>query len=602
MANSAPAQRTGRPRPASFWSALFFCALLAPNAAAVSLKVEVSGVRGELRANVQAFLGIRALAGNSTKASNGRSKNGTQLTAPRVRRAHGRATAEIEQALQPFGYYTPTVDASLELKGDVWLARYDIEPGPRANVGRVDAWVVGDGRDEPGIVAALALIDELEDKPLDHRDYEVGKRALLSAAHDRGYLDAEFKSAALTIVPDEALATVDLTFDTGRRYFFGAVVIEQDILEPELVQRYHSIGRGDPFSTARLVDLQLKLTDTNYFEEVTLDIQRDAAVEGYVPVTVKTKPRKRQRWSAGIGFGTDTGPRFRVGLDNRRVNRRGHRLRTDLRTSTLSDALQTEYQIPIKQVAADRLRLTARVEQTEVSDADTTQYALGLSREDTWHSLRRRLFLNAQRENFEIGSGPSQSATLFYPGISLAYERHDDPQYVRRGFSASATLLGGAKWLGSETDFVKASLNGRLVLPLGRKARLLTGLELARITTDDIDRLPPSQRLYAGGDRSVRGYGYQSLSPENAAGDDVGGTYLAAFSVEVDTLVRDQWGVAAFFDAGTASRALPDTLSKGVGIGLRYRSPVGQIRVDFAHPMDDPDSNFRLHLSIGADL
>jgi translocation and assembly module TamA len=140
------------------------------------------------------------------------------------------------------------------------------------------------------------------------------------------------------------------------------------------------------------------------------------------------------------------------------------------------------------------------------------------------------------------------------------------------------------------------------VLPLTQRSRLLLRGKLGVIQAAAFSDLPPSQRFFAGGDQSVRGYGYQELGPENSAGDVIGGQYLTVASIEADYLLYGNFGVAAFFDAGNAGDSFLPSLKKGVGIGLRYRSPVGMIRLDFAHPLDDPDNDFRIHISIGSDL
>jgi len=100
----------------------------------------------------------------------------------------------------------------------------------------------------------------------------------------------------------------------------------------------------------------------------------------------------------------------------------------------------------------------------------------------------------------------------------------------------------------------------------------------------------------------VRGYGYQQISPENADGDNIGGRYLAVGSIEADYKVYKDYGLAAFFDVGDVANTTSFDLKRGVGIGFRWASPVGQIRLDLAHPLDDPDSDFRIHFSLGPDL
>jgi translocation and assembly module TamA len=163
-------------------------------------------------------------------------------------------------------------------------------------------------------------------------------------------------------------------------------------------------------------------------------------------------------------------------------------------------------------------------------------------------------------------------------------------------------IHGGVKSPLTETTFLHSSISARAVLPLAQRGRLLLRGELGTIQSETFSDLPPSQRFFAGGDQSVRGYGFQKLSPKNSDGDAIGGEHLTVASVEADYLVYKNFGVATFFDIGNAGNKILADLKKGAGVGLRYRSPVGMIRLDVARPLDDSPDSFRVHISIGADL
>src|SRR5690606_27178726 len=120
-------------------------------------------------------------------------------------------------------------------------------------------------------------------------------------------------------------------------------------LDPRMMAGYIAIAEGDPYDVGRLLDLQRILNETGYFSRVEVRAPR-AAADGAqrVPVSVTLEPARRQRWSVGFGYGTDTGPRTTIGVLMRRVNRRGHRLRADLQLSSIEQAIGTRYEIPIR--------------------------------------------------------------------------------------------------------------------------------------------------------------------------------------------------------------------------------------------------------------
>ncbi len=574
---------------------MIFCLLSQPAFPDPLVSVRLEGFGDDIRANALAYLSIDDLDDSAEPDSD---EDDVEAL---VRRAHRRAQAQLVSALQPYGYYEPVLESSLS-DGPPWRATYRVERGPRVRVDDVDLEIAGEGASLPSLVSALERMRALKDQYLDHGRYSELKAEAVGSAVAAGYLDAGFRSARMNVFPEQQRASFELAFDTGKRWHFGPIKIDQDVLRDTFVSRYHQIEIGQPFDAQRLVNLQLALTDSGYFSDVELDVRRDAAINQNIPVLITASPSKRQRYSIGAGFGTDTGPRVKAGLETRRVNARGHRYRFDLRASAVSSALRAEYRIPFKNIAEDVWRIQGRIERSEIGDANAAQYSVGAAREDSWGSIRRRLFVNVERENFKFGDQLSQASTLVYPGITLSTGSLDSARFVRRGYSATATLQSGADALGSDIDFFSARLGTRVVFPLGARSRVLASVDLGHVVSSEFDDLPPSQRFFAGGDRSVRGYRFESISPQNEFGDDIGGDTLATLSVEADHFFNDNWGVALFADRGSSSRGSAFDWRESAGLGLRYRSPVGMIRLDLAHPFDDPDTSFRIHLSIGPDL
>ena len=146
---------------------------------------------------------------------------------------------------------------------------------------------------------------------------------------------------------------------------------------------------------------------------------------------------------------------------------------------------------------------------------------------------------------------------------------------------------------------------GKWVLNLGTKNRLLTRADVGATMIENIIDLPASKRFYAGGDTSIRGYSYEELGPLNSLGQVIGGKYLLVGSAELDHRLSDKWSVAAFYDVGNALNNfdnLGDQIAEGAGVGIRWHSPVGPVRIDFAWALTEPYDGFRLHLVIGPDL
>ena len=257
--------------------------------------VKVTGIEGELRDNARAFLSVL--------------KKAAEPSAAQIARWHRLADAEISRSLQPFGYYNVTVESDLsETSSGEWSATYRVTPGPRSRWRQVEVNVRGEGETDEFVKSLLRDSTMRAETFVDHREYSKFKRAWIVEMYDQGYLDARFEKAGFTVNAVANGADVSWLVNTGERYRFGEVKIDQDILNAALVDRYHAIAEGDVFDTNRLIDLQLKLNNSNYFESVALDIQKDQAQNGHIPVVFNTVARKRRRYDLGAGFGTDTGP------------------------------------------------------------------------------------------------------------------------------------------------------------------------------------------------------------------------------------------------------------------------------------------------------
>jgi translocation and assembly module TamA len=568
------------------------------------VELEISGLDKALQENVRAHLGIARLVqqnGLIPFIPSDQYQPAMTIMESNVRWLHHQATEEIGQALQPFGYYEPAVEAKLTRNGDTWRALYHVDTGPPTRIDQVDIQISGAGQAHDSILEARQTSHLKAGERLLHSDYEATKQALLQAALAAGYLDVRYQRAEMRVLKARHSAQIQLMLDTGPRYYFGPISIEQDILDPDFVQRFVHIEKGTPFNTDALLELQLALSDSGYFSRVEVEPRRAAAADFLVPVVITTEPAKSQRYAYGLGYGTDTGPRLSLASEFRRINRRGHSILADLRLSEILQSVGANYRIPIGNLVSDQLNFSSRADfETIANDGNTDRYTLGISHNKSWGPLQRRLYINYQHENFSLGE-EDRSVDFFIPGFTLSQLSADDILFPRRGYSWSADLRG-APGLISDTTFARIELVGKRVFPLGERGRLLLRSQLGAMSVQDFTRLPTTERFFTGGDQSVRGYDYQTLAPEDGSGEVVGGQYLGVGSIELDYLFVGNFGAAIFVDSGNAADDFLPSLKTGAGVGFRWKSPVGMLRIDIAHPFDDPDNDYRLHITIGPAL
>ena len=576
-------------------SPLVLLLLLGTARADERVRIEIDGLERDLRRNVLASLSLED------------ARDDDDLNEERIRRLHARGEDEIATALQPFGYYRPDVQASLSRDGAIWVARYDVDPGPPLKVASLDVRVEGEGADDPWFQRDVREFPLQQGEPLYHPDYEGGKQRFVDDAASNGYLDADFQTSEMRVDLDAYTADVVLHFATGPRYRFGPVTFNQDFLDPDLLRGYVTFEQGEILDMDELLEMQNALSDSPYFQRVEVVPRRDLAQGVEVPIEVSLTPSKHQRWSAGAGYGTDTGPRGTVALELRRINRQGHRGNVEVRASQIEKSGQAQYQIPGAYPRTDVLTFSLGYSdlQTDTSESQSSLVGVGLTQaRGQW---REALALNFQREDFEVGLDEGRSE-LVIPQATWTRVRADDRISATHGDRVEFTIRGADESVGSNASFLQAAAQGKLIRSFADRFRFITRLQVGHTETEQLRELPPTIRFFAGGDQSIRGYGYQDLGPLDEAGNVIGGEDLLAGSVELEYrflekwLFLEKWGVAVFYDTGNAMRSFSGSLEEGAGVGLRWVSPIGPIRADAAWALTEPGTPVRFHLTVGPDL
>jgi translocation and assembly module TamA len=607
----------------------------AGTAEAPTLTVYVEGVSGALRRNVVLLLldstrqagepvgqpsavdslkkGLKPLTGNlgvldALKVLEGEGGDPKQpigvyrLTVDenRLRWLHGQAEDNIRLALQPFGYYQPQVTASLEQTGQNWVARYRIEPGPPVRITRLELQVNGAGRRDPAFQALLAQPPLTRGAILNDVTYEDFKRRLQTLAAERGYFDAKLVQHQIRVDIPQHSAEVFLHLDSGDRYRLGSVRFSGAPLDESLLRRYVKFQPGDPYDADLLLQLQSELSNSDYFSQAEVEAPPARAVGGQIPVAVRLQPRDARRYSIGLGYGTDTGVRGKLGFTQFWVNRWGHRVETEALASQIRWGLRGEYIIPGRDPASDAYTLYAALDREKSDVLDTFAAYLGGSWRTRYGLWRQTIAISYGIERFRFDE--EQTSRLLMPSVQWGRVAPPDVLNVTAGTRFELTLRGAYQPLLSDVSFAQAMVNGKWITPLGERGRLLLRGQLGTSLIDDFAALPPSVRFFAGGDTSVRGYAYDKIGPRDDAGNVIGGKHLIVGSVEYEYRLYDQWGIATFVDSGDAFDSARPALKVGAGLGFRWYTPFGPLRLDVAHGFEDPGDPVRLHLTFGPEL
>jgi translocation and assembly module TamA len=562
-------------------------AQLSPGPHPVTVRIE--GVEGVVAANVRMVLEIARAADTGA------------LTLDRAVRLHRTADADIGTALEPFGYYRPRIRKTLEQDGDALVARYAIDPGPATIVTRVDIVLRGEGAEDPAFREAVEQFPLTRGDTLRHLPYQTAKLALITLAADSGYLAADFDTSLIRVNREESTAELVIHFATGPRYRFGPVTFEQEILDTSFLRTRVPFETDEPYRRDRVLELQAGLAEDPYFERVEV-IPRPERAEGLrVPIDVALVPRAPQAFEAGLGYGTDNGPRGRGLARLRRLNRRGHHAEAEIVGSFIEKSASVQYMVPAFGHPKGILTFLAGYAILNPVTSASRTYVASVRLSRPRLGWRETFSLSWQREAFRVATD-SATSTLFLPGASWERTRSDSRIFPTSGLRTRLDLQAAHDGVLSSASLLRVSAGAKLIQSLGGRTRILVRGDIGRIFTSQFRRLPPTLRFFAGGDQSVRGFGYQALGPRDPKGKITGGRNLVVGSAELDFRVTPRWAVAVFTDAGNALENFRLDLEQGVGAGIRWISPIGLIRVDGAFPISEEGAPFRVHLSIGPDL
>ena len=577
-------RRIARLKPVSvclLWLGISFCTYA---------QVSIEGVEAQVRDNILAYLQL----------------DDETCDAPdwRVRRLFADADKQIREALEVVGFYEAAIEKTLDTSEACWRANFIITPGKPVLLRTVSIEIdTGDAQDSELINTAQKCGLNPGDV-FQHASYESCRRRISRVARDRGYFAASFSERRVDVYPDEYSADITLHFAAGKRYVFGAVTFDQAVLDPDLVQRFVTITPGEAYDAERVRRMQRYLVTSAYFDQVLLSRDARGDPDYDVPINIELTPGKKYQYNAGIGFATDVGPKLRLGVLNRRLNSSGHQAEFEANWSKVISDVGVTYRIPLDK-PKDWFTMDAgyKIEDNDSfqSDLFTTGVQRVQERDNDWI---RTMFLNLRLEEYETSEIDKDRSRLLTPGVSYAFVEEDYPPRPLSGHRSSARLLGAVEGVVSDTSFAQVYGHTKWVFGLWSGGRLLTRAEAGFTAIDELDTLPASVRFFAGGDTSVRGYAYKSLGPTDAFGSVVGGENLLVGSIELDQQVAEEWSLAAFIDSGNAYDQVKDlNTATGVGVGIRWFSPLGPIRVDVAVPLDkDAPDDYRFHVTLGPDL
>ena len=533
------------------------------------------------------------------------------------------APEQVKTLVATEGYYTPRVSAGLDTSVDPPVARIVVDPGEPTLVGDVDLVLQGfaplSAESTPFDAKVLRSSWGL---PVGSRfrqaDWEQAKRNLLRQVMQVRYPRAQLSETSATVDPDVRRALLRVVIDSGPEARFGGVRIEGlKRYSPAIINNLNLIKPGEQYSEAALQSYQARLQDTGYFSSVevsadmggTLDEQIEDMGEQQnvaaakppapagpleLPVLVRVVENKQRNVSVGLGVSSNTGYRAQLNYDD--LNVHGLRMKSNILLETKRQAARADFYFPTTPKGYND-SFGGGFERTNVSGEVTSVTTIAAKRAWGTPLLERSLGVDLLTEQRSVDQQVTRRAKSLPLTYSITKRQLDSLLQPNRGYVVNAQLGGALLPVLTDELFIRASARGIVYRPLSPSSTLILRAEAGALASRQKAGVPGTFLFRAGGDQSVRGYGYQELGVKEGEAT-VGGRYLLTGSAEYQYWFKPPWGVAVFYDAGNAGDTIKDLKPKsGYGIGARWRSPVGPINVDLAY--GHAVKKARLHFSLG---
>lgn len=572
--------------PISRYCVALLGGLLAFSAMADQVEVRINGDFPELQDNAEAFIG-----------------EVEDRSADNLRRYSSTASDQVREALKALGYYRPDIDWEVLDEGLPRLI-LTVDPGEPVRVRSREVTIEGPAVSDPDFSSGLPE-QPAEGAVLNHGEYTALRQTLGNRARRLGYFDGRFVTRKLLVDPEQGVADIRLVFRSGERYRLGDVTFEEGHgFDQSLLEGYVTFEPGTPYHSDKVAKLSSDLSNSGYFAGVDVNATPSQARDLEIPVTIRLRNRDRRSLAAGVGFSTDVGPRLRGNWREHWINDEGLKRGAEMELSEPRQNISGWYERPLDPPMTDSLRYTAGYQRENIEDVEAEILTLGTQ----WqHQLQNEwtqiVSLRWEGERFRIGDDREETSTLLLPGLGYSKLHSDSPLDPSRGYRLQFDIAGSHRAVLSNADILHLTVLGRGVYTLAEKHRFLARFRFGGVATNRFSDVPPSLRFFAGGDQSVRGYGYETLSPRDEDGTAVGGRYLLVGSGEYQYEFVKNWRVAAFYDRGNAIDDLFDPLASGAGLGIRWVSPVGPLRFDIAKGLDPEfGGDWRLHFSMGPEL
>jgi translocation and assembly module TamA len=513
-----------------------------------------------------------------------------------------RAERQARNLLQTEGYFQPTIDVRLDKESELPRISVVVDPGAPVRVTLLQLNLTGSGRQKADYFYDVYRLDEKWKISVGdifrQETWDASKNALLREYRLDIFPAARISFSEAIINIEEQSAKLRVDIDPGEPMWWGEIRIQGLNRYPaSIITNQKILLPGLPYSQNRLAEFQTALLELPYFNNLTVLPLLDEAQENHVPVLVQVEEVERRKLLLGLGYSSNTGVRGQIGFIDLNLRHRGWRLESLAKFEAKQQSLEARLSLP-PLVNAWEDSLESAWTRTNIEGLQTRTVEMELRRAKEEQRVVRALVLQAVYSLEQPQGKVRRGSRALVPAYDWTYRRLDSLIYPRQGYWLNLKAGIAAKALLSDQNFITSYGKYLYYWPLGEgRDSLQWRLEGGAVLASSRVGIPQKFLFRSGGDQSLRGYDYQSVGVREGAAV-VGGRYLALAGVEYTRWFSSQWGMGFFAEAGDAfDQRQQFKAALGVGLGPRWRSPIGPINVDVAY--GERERKWRLHFSLG---